>query len=107
MLAKGEEKMSIKQDQYTVIDYTWHEAVAIKTKAGMGMNVFVKNTRLSATVSLTCWLPLTLKSSYKCSGYRGFFFFWLPLECALGCMTLCGTPSVKQGGHLPALTLAK
>ena len=29
--------MSIKQDQYTVIDYTRHKAAAIKTKAGMGL----------------------------------------------------------------------
>jgi hypothetical protein len=29
--------MSIKQDQYTVIDYTRREAAAIKTKAGMGL----------------------------------------------------------------------
>jgi hypothetical protein len=29
--------MSIKQDQYTVINDTRREAAAIKTKAGMGM----------------------------------------------------------------------
>jgi hypothetical protein len=29
--------MSIKQDQYTLIDDTGREAVVIKTKAGMGM----------------------------------------------------------------------
>jgi hypothetical protein len=29
--------MSIKQDQYTLIDDTGREAAAIKTKAGMGM----------------------------------------------------------------------
>jgi hypothetical protein len=63
--------MSIKQDQYTLIDDTGREAAAIKTKAGIGMNVMCKNTRLSAAVSSTCWLPLTPKSSHKCSGYRG------------------------------------
>jgi hypothetical protein len=30
--------MAIKQDQYTVIDYTQHKAAAIKPKAGMMMN---------------------------------------------------------------------
>jgi hypothetical protein len=54
--------MSIKQDQYTLIDDTGREAAAIKTKAGMGMNVMCKNTRLSAAVSSTYWLPLTPKS---------------------------------------------
>jgi hypothetical protein len=63
--------MSIKQDQYTLIDDTGREAAEIKTKAGIGMYVMCKNTRLSATVSLTYWLPLTPKSSHKCSGYRG------------------------------------
>jgi hypothetical protein len=29
--------MSIKQDQYTLIDDTGREAAAIKTKAGMGL----------------------------------------------------------------------
>jgi hypothetical protein len=29
--------MSIKQDQYTLIDDTGREAAAIKTKAGMGI----------------------------------------------------------------------
>jgi hypothetical protein len=37
-------QMSIKQDQYTLIDDTGREAAAIKTKAGMGMNVMCKNT---------------------------------------------------------------
>ena len=66
-----EEPMSIKQDQYTMIDYTWHEAAAIKTRAGMMVNEECRNTRLSAAVSSTCWLPLTLKSSHKCSDNRG------------------------------------
>jgi hypothetical protein len=57
-------QMSNKQDQYTLIDDTGREAVVIKTKAGMGMNVMCKNTRLSAAVSLTFWLPLTPKSLY-------------------------------------------
>jgi hypothetical protein len=34
--------MSIKQDQYTVIDDTRREAAAIKTKAGMGMKCEVQ-----------------------------------------------------------------
>jgi hypothetical protein len=63
--------MSIKQDQYTLIDDTGREAAAIKTKAGIGIYVMCRNTRLSAAVSLTCWLPLTPKSLHKCSGYRG------------------------------------
>ena len=54
--------MSIKQDQYTVIDYTLREAVVIKTKAGVVINEKHRNTRLSAPVSLTCWLPLALTS---------------------------------------------
>ena len=33
-----EEQMSIKQDQYTMIDYTWREAVVIKTKARKMVN---------------------------------------------------------------------
>ena len=66
-----EELMSIKQDQYTVIEYTRHEAAAIKTRARKMMNEECKNTRLSAAVSSTCWLPLTPKSSQICSDNRG------------------------------------
>ena len=66
-----EEQMSIKQDQYTMINYTQRKAVVIKTRAGMMVNEKCKNTRLSAAVSLTCWLPLTPKSSQKCSDNRG------------------------------------
>ena len=35
------------------------------------MNGGYRNTRLSASISLTCQLSLTLKSSYKCSLTRG------------------------------------
>ena len=66
-----EEQMSIKQDQYTMIDYTWCEAAVIKTRARLVMNVKCRNTRLSAAVFSTFWLPLTLKSSQKCSDNRG------------------------------------
>ena len=66
-----EEQVSIKQDRYTVIDYTWREAAAIKTEAGMMVNDKCRNARLSAAVSSTCWLPLTLKSSQECSDNRG------------------------------------
>jgi hypothetical protein len=34
--------MSIKQDQYTLIDDTGREAAAIKTKAGMGLKCEVQ-----------------------------------------------------------------
>jgi hypothetical protein len=34
--------MSIKQDQYTLIDDTGHEAVVIKTNAGMGYEWIVQ-----------------------------------------------------------------
>ena len=65
------EPMSIKQDQYTVIEYTQREAAVIKTRARKMMNEECKNTRLSAAVSSTCWLPLTPKSSQECSDNRG------------------------------------
>ena len=51
--------------------FTQREATAIKTKSRIGMNVKFKNTRLSAAVSSTCWLPLTPKSSLKCFLNRG------------------------------------
>ena len=65
-----EEPMSIKQDQYTVIEYTRCEAAAIKTRARKMVDEKCKNTRLSAAVSSTCWLPLTPKSSQECSDNR-------------------------------------
>ena len=60
--------MSIKQDQYTVIEYTRREAAAIKTRARKMVNEKCKNTRLSAAVSSACWLPLTPKSSHVTLG---------------------------------------
>ena len=70
-LSQGEESRAIKQDQYTVIEYTQCEAAAITHKLRKGDNEMCRNTRLSATVSSTCWLPLTLKSSRKDSLIRG------------------------------------
>ena len=65
-LSSGVKCQCLSSKTNKVIDHTLHKAVAIKTRARK-MNGNCRNTRLSAAVSSTCWLPLTLKSSYKCS----------------------------------------
>ena len=54
-----------------MIEYTWREAVAIMLKLRKDDSGKCRNTRLSAAVSSTCWLPLTPKSSHKDSLARG------------------------------------
>src|SRR5882757_388102 len=45
--------------------FTQRKATAVREGTGVGLNDVYRNTRLSAAVFSTCWLPLTPKSSLE------------------------------------------
>ena len=64
--------MSIKQDQYTVIEYTQREAAAIKTRARKMVNEKCKNTcYVTVGTFARRGLSSTAKTLRSLSGVRG------------------------------------